>query len=1164
MFDPDLFLRRGGHWQVGGAPEGHDARLIAAAALAAPQGLIHIARDDQRMAALARMLIFFAPGLQIYRLPAWDCLPYDRISPNSDVVCQRIETLARLPTPGLKAGDILLTTVNAALQRLPARQDIAAATLHLRAGMSLTMEHMVSYLGKNGYNRVSTVMEAGDYAVRGGLIDLFPPGAPEPIRLDLFGDTLEGIRAFDPISQLSGAKLGERTLAPVSEVILDTQSIERFRTGYRRHFGAVIDDDPLYASISDGRKFVGMEHWLPLFHEKLDTVFDFAPKALLSFDHLSLEAHTERLKTIADYYDARETARKARLSDSGYPYKPLPPDLLYLTEPEWHTRLSQQTVLHLHPFQLPDGQDNTKDGGGRSGRDFAPERAQQGVNVYDTLRDHVLSLKKSGKRTVIACFTAGAADRLSGLLLEHGIEPIDRVDTFSDLQKLKPAFTAVSVLSLEQGFETTDLAVISEQDILGDRLVRPRKKTRRAENFLAEAGQLATGDLVVHVDHGIGRYEGLHQLDIGGAPHDCLLIVYDGGDKLYVPVENIEVLSRYGSDNATAALDRLGGAGWQARKARLKQRLKDMAQELIAVAAARTLREAPKFIPTHGLYEEFCARFPYDETEDQARAIDETLEDLAKGQPMDRLICGDVGFGKTEVALRAAFTIALNGRQAALICPTTLLARQHFRNFTERFRGFPVRIEQLSRMVSARAATDIKRDLQEGKVDILIGTHALLGKSVSFKDLGLVIVDEEQHFGVKHKERLKQLRNDVHVLTLTATPIPRTLQLALSGVRELSLITTAPVDRLATRTYVMPFDPIVVREAILRERYRGGQVFFVCPRIEDLPSAAEFLLEHVPEVKFTTAHGQMAAADLEQVMTAFYEGAYDVLVSTNIVESGLDIPSANTIVVQRADMFGLAQLYQLRGRVGRSKRRAYAYMTLPPRRNPTEAAEKRLRVLQALDTLGAGFTLASHDLDLRGAGNLLGEEQSGHIREVGFELYQEMLEEAVAAARGQLESDQDTDWSPQINLGAAVLIPEDYVSDLGLRLELYRRLSRLEDREAIEAFAAEMIDRFGPLPEEVEHLLKVISIKRLCRQAGVEKLEAGPRGATLSFRKNLFANPAGLVAFIGQQGGAKLRPDHKLVLLRDWQESRYRISGVLSMLESLAEIARVGDARQSA
>jgi transcription-repair coupling factor (superfamily II helicase) len=729
------------------------------------------------------------------------------------------------------------------------------------------------------------------------------------------------------------------------------------------------------------------------------------------------------------------------------------------------------------------------------------------------------------------------------------------VESFADAIALPHATTAFAVLPLETGFEAPGLAVIDEQDILGDRLVR-KTRGKRGADVLTEVSSLSVGDLVVHADHGIGRFVRLTAIEAAEKPHDCLELHYSGGDKLYLPVENIELLSRYGSDEAGVQLDRLGGVAWQTRKARLKKRIRDMAEKLIKVAALRELRQAPVLTPPNGLYDEFSARFRYEETEDQETSIEAVLDDLASGRPMDRLICGDVGFGKTEVALRASLIAVLAGKQVAVVVPTTLLARQHFYTFTERFRGFPVKIAQASRLVTAKDRAEVKKGLKSGDIDIVIGTHALLAKSAEFANLGLLIVDEEQHFGVQHKERLKQLREDVHVLTLTATPIPRTLQLALSGVREMSLISTPPVDRLAVRTYVTPFDPVILREALLRERFRGGQTFYVVPRISDLDDAAAFLEEHAPELKVARAHGQIGSRELDSVMNAFYDRQFDVLLSTSIVESGLDIPSANTLIVHRAEMFGLAQLYQLRGRVGRSKIRAYAYFTIPADARLTPGAERRLKVLQSLDTLGAGFVLASHDLDIRGAGNLLGEEQSGHIREVGFELYQSMLEEAVAALRGGREGEVEDQWSPRINLGTSVLIPEDYVPDLQVRLGLYRRLSGVETHDAIEAFAVELIDRFGPLPEEVRHLLDVVEIKGLCRQAGIEQIDAGPKGAVIAFRNKTFANPEGLIAFIREEGArVKLQPDHRLIYYANWATPEARLQGTRELLKRLVKIA---------
>ncbi|MGA9797104.1 MAG: transcription-repair coupling factor, partial [Rhizomicrobium sp.] len=796
------------------------------------------------------------------------------------------------------------------------------------------------------------------------------------------------------------------------------------------------------------------------------------------------------------------------------------------------------------------------DAGGSLGRDFAPERAQTGTNVFQAAADYVQSLVKSGKRVILGTWSEGSAERLGGVLSDHGLGAIKQVANWPDALKMNASAVGVGVLCIEHGFESPDFAVVAEQDILGDRMVRTRR-SKRAQNFLAEASSLAAGDLVTHIEHGVGRYLGLKTLEVTGAAHDCLELQYDGG-KLFLPVENIELLTRYGADESNAQLDRLGGAGWQQRKAKMKERVREIAAELIRIAAARQLKSVPAADAPAGLYDEFCAKFPYQETEDQEKAIADTIEDLAKGRPMDRLICGDVGFGKTEVALRAAFVEAMSGNQVAVVVPTTLLARQHYRNFAERFKGFPIKVRQLSRFVDAAEAKETKAGLASGDVNIVIGTHALLAKSITFSNLGMVIVDEEQHFGVSHKEQLKALRADVHVLTLTATPIPRTLQLALSGVRDLSLITTPPIDRLAVRTFVTPFDPLVIREALLREHYRGGQSFYVAPRIADLRDAEEFLKHTVPEVKAQVAHGQMSPSVLEDVMTAFYDRRIDVLISTNIVESGLDIPTANTMIVHRADMFGLSQLYQLRGRIGRSKARAYAYLTTPADKKLTETAERRLQVLQSLDQLGAGFSVASHDMDIRGAGNLLGEEQSGHVREVGIELYQEMLEEAVAQLRaGEAGADIPDQWSPQISIGTSVLIPESYVSDLTVRMALYRRLASIETRDDIERFAAEMIDRFGALPDEVKHLLDIVAIKHLCRIALVEKIDAGPKGAMLTFRNNTFPNPLGLVRLIGEhQSTMRVRPDQKVVIARDWPTPEARLKGAQAVLGQLAKLAQ--------
>ncbi|WP_377505388.1 transcription-repair coupling factor [Octadecabacter sp. R77987] len=1142
------------HITVSGAPEGFDARLVVQEMETSGAPVMHIARDDKRLAAMQAALRFFAPAVPVITFPGWDCLPFDRVSPNADVSAARMATLAGL-VQGMPAQFILLTTLNAATQKVPARAVLREAAFTADVGERIDEAALKSFLVRMGFTQSPTVLEAGDYAVRGGIIDVYPPGQSGPVRLDLFGDILDGARRFDPATQRTTEKLDRVELAPVSEIILDEAAITRFRQNYRIAFGAAGSDDPLYEAVSAGRKHAGEEHWLGFFHDHLETLFDYLPDATVTLDDQFTAQRVARWDAIADQYDARREAMQQK-SHMDTVYKPAPPETLYLDDGAWNAAIGARRVLHFSPLPQATGA-GVIDAGGRIGRNFSPERQQENISLFGALAAHIKAKLEDGP-VVIASYSEGARERLTGLIEDEGVAEAIPV---TDMSRVGKRGVHLAVWALEHGFDAPGITVVSEQDVLGDRLIRQTKRKKRADNFLTETQSLTPGDLVVHVDHGVGRYTGMEVITALGAAHECLLLEYAEQTKLYLPVENIELLSKFGHE--VGLLDKLGGGAWQAKKAKLKERIRQMAERLIRVAAERALRTAPVFDPPEGMWDQFLARFPYAETEDQLQAIEDVLVDLSSGRPMDRLVCGDVGFGKTEVAIRAAFVAAMSGVQVAIIAPTTLLARQHYKGFAERFRGFPINVRPLSRFVSAKDAAATRDGLSRGTVDIVIGTHALLAKSIRFKNLGLLVIDEEQHFGVQHKERLKQMRTDVHVLTLTATPIPRTLQLSLSGVRDLSIIGTPPIDRLAIRTYVSEFDTITIREALLREHYRGGQSFFVVPRIADLPEIETFLQDQVPEVTYVTATGQMAAGELDDRMNAFYDGKYDVLLATTIVESGLDIPTANTMIVHRADMFGLAQLYQIRGRVGRSKTRAYAYLTTKPRAKLTDTAQKRLRVLGSLDSLGAGFTLASQDLDIRGAGNLLGEEQSGQINEVGYELYQQMLEEQISKIRsGEAEGLQDDgEWSPQINLGVPVLIPEDYVPDLDVRLGLYRRLSDLTTKVELEGFAAELIDRFGTLPREVNTLMLVVRIKAMCKRAGIAKLDGGPKGATIQFHNDKFVSPKGLVEFIEDQRGlAKVR-DNKIVIRRDWTKERDKIQGAFGIARDLA--AKVKEAEKA-
>ncbi|WP_435203868.1 transcription-repair coupling factor [Qipengyuania sp. 902] len=1133
--------------------------VMADLARASAGRAVFIAPDDAAMRGIVDAADFFAPELEVIEFPAWDSLPYDRASPALSISARRLAALHRLQTGKAKA-QLVITTANAVLQRVLTPFRIRESVREFKPGTEIGRESLSVLLQKQGYSRTDTVIDKGDYAIRGSIVDVFPSGLDEALRLDFFGDELESLRSFDPTTQMSTGRLDSHLLLPASEALLDEDSIKRFRSRYREMFGANATQDPLYEAVSEGRRLAGMEHWLPLFEDKLVTLFDHLGKDdVVVIDNASLAAAEERLKDIGDYHDQR-TAISGQAKGN---YRPLKPDALYLTESEFKAALADAPAHRATTFDEPES-DKVIDFGFRSGRDFAPERAR-GDNVYPVLADHLKAIGKAGKRPLLATYSKGSRSRIVSILDEAGVT-VQLADSWQEaLGQSAKGKPSAMILPVEASFANDELELLTEQDILGDRLVRRKRKRKDADAFLAELQALSVGDLIVHTEHGIGKYLGLEPIPVGKSKHDCVQLEYRGGDKLFIPVENIDVLSRYGSSEEAVQLDKLGGEAWQKRRARLKERIREIAGELMQVAAQRALKKAPVLEVEDGPYNQFLDRFQYEETDDQERAIEDVLRDLESGRPMDRLVCGDVGFGKTEVALRAAFVAAMNGQQVAVVAPTTLLARQHFENFSQRFGGFPLKVGRLSRLVGSKETKETREGLEKGDVDIVVGTHAILSKQTKFKNLGLVIVDEEQRFGVTHKEKLKQLRADVHMLTLTATPIPRTLQMAMTGLRELSTIQTPPVDRLAVRTYVMEWDDMVMREALLREHHRGGQSFIVVPRISDMEQVSDWLHENVPEVKFVAAHGQMNAGEIEERMSAFYEGKYDVLLATTIVESGLDLPSANTIIIHRADIFGLAQLYQLRGRVGRSKLRAYAYLTYAADTQLSEVAEKRLKVLGDLDSLGAGFQLASHDLDIRGAGNLLGDEQSGHIREVGFELYQSMLEDAILAAKaGELGLEAKPERvSPQITVDAPIMIPEDYVPDLAVRMALYRRLNDAGDKAEIEALAAEMIDRFGDLPPATANLVRLIEIKHQAIEANIAKIDVGAQGTLVTFHNDDFPDGPGLISYVDRlQGTAKLRPDMKLVISRAWNSPESRLNGLFQLTKGLSGIVRKAKKRE--
>ena len=1139
--------------RVGGAPEGLDARLVSDWARRQGTTVVFVARDSRRVAELRSSLAFYDHSLQILEFPAWDSKPFERVSPRPDILSARLAMMTQLATALPKVPTVVLTTVQAAMQRLPPGRAIRESRFSARLGQRINRQGLIGFFGRTGYVRCERVTEPGEFAVRGELIDVFPAGVESPLRLSFFGDVLDSIRLFDVETQLTVSRTEHVDLYSIAEFTLDDDSIRRFRENYRAEFGSPGVDNPLYNAISEGIRLQGSDNYLPFFHDRLETLLDYLPGCTAVFDKGVDAAVTGLYETIEGQYEDRA---EWHVVGARNPFPPCRPELLFLDLDALYAALGKRKLYKLETGRIPPGP-GIIDAGGRPGQDFAVERGQQTETLMALLAAFV-EQKRTNFQIIFACWSEGSRERLELLLGDEGVESIRKIENAKDLRE-DWSGVGMAVWQLERGFRTAGQWVVSQQDVFGKRFVKVAPKRRDPSAYLDELHTYSPGDLVVHANHGLGRYDGLETVTVSSAPHECMALTYAGGDRLYVPVENIDLVSRYSQGDGK--LDRLGSTAWQHRKAKAKEHILAMAENLMNVAAARSLRTGNRMVTDQHSYESFVIRFQYEETEDQQAAIDDVLADMSTGQPMDRLICGDVGFGKTEVAMRAAFVAALDGWQVALVAPTTLLARQHYATFRDRFRGFPVKIAQLSRLTSQSKARQIRDELRKGRIEIVIGTHAVLSKQTKFSRLGLVIIDEEQSFGVKQKEWLKEVRTEVHVLSMTATPIPRTIQMAISGVRDMSVINTPPTDRIPIRTYVMEFDPATIREALIREHYRGGQSFFVVPRIRDLEAVETFLTERVPEVSYTVGHGRLGGAVLDRRTNDFYSGKYDVLLSTNIVAAGLDIPTANTMVVYCAERFGLSQLYQIRGRVGRSAVQGFAFITYLPKTRLTETAEKRLRVLNKLDTLGVGLSVASHDLDIRGAGNLLGVAQSGRIPEVGIELYQKFLVDAVRRLKEGISGEEfpaEDDWSPKISLGTPVMIPESYIEDLGMRLSIYRKMSNLQKRVELESYAAELTDRFGSLPTEVRILFRLMRIKQLCRIARISRLDGGKNGATIEFHNGGFINTRGLVGFVAAESGRARFRGEKLIIQRDWTKENSRIRGAHEIALALARIARQG------
>ncbi|HET6803930.1 MAG TPA: transcription-repair coupling factor [Frateuria sp.] len=1122
-------------------PHGSSRALLIAEAARDHAGLlVAVTRDTQRASALEDELRLFAGDLPVLHFPDWETLPYDVFSPHPEIVSQRIATLYRLP--GITRG-VLVVPVATLMQRIAPRSHITGAGLVVAKGQKLDLAAEQRRLEAAGYRHVPQVAEPGDYAVRGALIDIFPMGTAEPYRIELFDDEVDSIRSFDPETQRSQQPVDKVELLPAREFPLTEEAAREFRTALRERFPIDIRRCPLYQDMKEGVTPGGIEYYLPLFFRQPATLFDYLGEgALFVLGEGAGEASDQFWANTAARYDQRA-------HDIERPV--LPPAELYLS-PE---QLREQLNKRLRVEVVPSGHEYAVDTGTLPAPEVPLNR--KGEEPGTSLRHF---LESYPGRVLIAADSAGRREALAETLAGAGLRP-DAVDGWNGFLQAAATRLAISVAPLEQGFalKQPTITVLTERELYGERVRTDRKRRRGAardpDAIIRDLTELSVGAPIVHVDHGVGRYQGLVSMELGGMEGEFLVIEYAKGDKLYVPVAQLGLVSRYsGTAPELAPLHSLGGDAWERARRKAAEKVRDVAAELLAIYAQREARGGESISIDRGMVEDFGSSFPFEETPDQEQAIDAVLGDLAAPRAMDRVICGDVGFGKTEVALRAAFAAATAGKQVAVLVPTTLLAQQHYRNFADRFADWPVKVDVLSRFKSTREVNDALKRLADGQIDVIVGTHKLLQPDIKFRNLGLVIVDEEQRFGVRQKEQLKKLRAEVDLLTMTATPIPRTLNMAMAGLRDLSLITTPPAHRMAVRTFISTWDPATIREAFQRELSRGGQVYFLHNEVDSIERTARELEELIPEARIGIAHGQMPERELERVMADFHRQRFNVLVCTTIIETGIDIPTANTIIIDRADRFGLAQLHQLRGRVGRSHHRAYAYLIVPDRKAITADAEKRLEALASLEELGAGFTLATHDLEIRGAGELLGEEQSGQIQEIGFGLYTELLDRAVRALRSGKVPDFDlsSEHETEVELHLPALIPDDYLPDVHTRLTLYKRIASAKNEDSLRDLQVEMIDRFGLLPEPTRTLFALSSLKLMATPLGIRKLDLGANGGRLTFRDKPEIEPMAIIRLIQSQPRIyKLDGQDKLKIALELPGAAERIRAAQELLVQL-------------
>lgn len=1126
------------HW--GNLPGAATALAIAEATHATRRFTLLLTDSSQNAERLQAELAFFTPDLPVLHFPDWETLPYDVFSPHQDIISQRIATLYRLPE--IKHG-VLVVPIATALHRLAPTRFLLGSGLVLDVGQKLDVEEMRARLEAAGYRCVDTVYEHGEFAVRGALIDLFPMGSETPYRIDLFDDEIETLRTFDPETQRSIDKVDSIRLLPAREFPLEKKAVTDFRGRFRERFDVDFRRCPIYQDLASGITPSGIEYYLPLFFEETGTLFDYLPDDTQVFSLPGIEQAAEQF-----WLDARNRYEDRRVD----PERPLlPPADVFLPVEDCFARLK-------HWPRVVVSQEDVEPG---VGRERFNARALPDLAIEAKASEPLAALRRFIEeypgRVLFCAESAGRREVLLELLARIKLKPVEVAGwpAFSESRER----LAITIAPLDEGLLLDELALVAESPLFGQRVMqrRRREKTRDGgDNVIKNLTELREGAPVVHIDHGVGRYLGLITMEFDGQAAEFLALQYAEEAKLYVPVSSLHLIARYtGSDDALAPLHRLGSETWQKAKRKAAEQVRDVAAELLDIYARRAAREGYAFKDPAADYATFSAGFPFEETPDQQNAIDAVREDMLAAKPMDRLVCGDVGFGKTEVAMRAAFIAVHSGRQVAVLVPTTLLAQQHYNSFRDRFADWPVSVEVMSRFKTAKEVSEAVGKLAEGKVDIVIGTHKLLQDDVKFQNLGLVIIDEEHRFGVRQKEQLKALRSEVDILTLTATPIPRTLNMAVSGMRDLSIIATPPARRLSVRTFVMEENKPTIKEALLRELLRGGQVYYLHNDVKTIEKCAADLAELVPEARIAVGHGQMHERDLERVMSDFYHKRFNVLVASTIIETGIDVPSANTILIERADKFGLAQLHQLRGRVGRSHHQAYAYLLTPPRKGMTDDAQKRLEAIANAQDLGAGFVLATHDLEIRGAGELLGDGQSGQIQAVGFTLYMEMLERAVKAIRKgeQPNLEQPLGGGPEVNLRVPALIPDDYLPDVHARLILYKRIANATDEDGLKELQVEMIDRFGLLPEPTKNLLRLTLLKLQAEKLGITKIDAGPQGGRVEFAGETCVDPLVLIKLIqGQPNRYKFEGATTFKFQVPMERPEERFNTVEALLERLA------------